>query len=48
MQRTGLEWAYRLVHEPRRLFMRYARYNPLFVTGFARQYGRHWRARHRR
>ena len=41
MQRFGLEWAYRLAHEPRRLFKRYARYNPLFVTGFARQYLRH-------
>ena len=41
MQATGLEWAYRLVHEPRRLWKRYARYNPRFVTGFARQYGRH-------
>ena len=44
MQRFGLEWAYRLAHEPRRLFKRYARYNPLFVTGFLRQYGRHRRA----
>jgi N-acetylglucosaminyldiphosphoundecaprenol N-acetyl-beta-D-mannosaminyltransferase len=38
MQRFGLEWAYRLAHEPRRLWKRYARYNPLFVLGFARQY----------
>jgi len=43
MQSTGLEWAYRLAHEPRRLWKRYARYNPRFVTGFARQYGRHRR-----
>jgi N-acetylglucosaminyldiphosphoundecaprenol N-acetyl-beta-D-mannosaminyltransferase len=41
MQRFGLEWAYRLAHEPRRLWKRYARYNPLFVTGFAGQYLRH-------
>jgi N-acetylglucosaminyldiphosphoundecaprenol N-acetyl-beta-D-mannosaminyltransferase len=41
MQRFGLEWLYRLVHEPRRLWKRYARYNPLFVTGFARQYARY-------
>jgi len=41
MQRTGLEWLYRLVREPRRLWRRYARYNPLFLTGFARQYLRH-------
>jgi N-acetylglucosaminyldiphosphoundecaprenol N-acetyl-beta-D-mannosaminyltransferase len=38
MQRIGLEWVYRLAHEPRRLWKRYARYNPLFVFGFARQY----------
>ena len=44
MQRFGLEWAYRLAHEPRRLFKRYARYNPRFVTGFLRQYLRHRRA----
>ena len=35
MQRNGLEWAYRLSREPRRLWRRYARYNPLFVAGFA-------------
>jgi len=44
LQGWGLEWAYRLAHEPRRLFWRYARYNPRFVTGFARQYARHKRA----
>lgn len=41
MQRNGLEWAYRLSREPRRLFRRYARYNPLFVAAFARQYAAH-------
>jgi len=41
MQRNGLEWTYRLSREPRRLWRRYARYNPLFVAGFARQYARH-------
>jgi N-acetylglucosaminyldiphosphoundecaprenol N-acetyl-beta-D-mannosaminyltransferase len=40
MQRSGLEWIYRLSREPRRLWRRYARYNPLFVAGFARQYVR--------
>jgi N-acetylglucosaminyldiphosphoundecaprenol N-acetyl-beta-D-mannosaminyltransferase len=40
MQRTGLEWAYRLSREPRRLWRRYARYNPMFVAAFARQYAR--------
>jgi len=43
MQRAGMEWAYRLAREPRRLWRRYLRYNPRFVTGFARQYARHLR-----
>ncbi|HVR06221.1 MAG TPA: WecB/TagA/CpsF family glycosyltransferase [Solirubrobacteraceae bacterium] len=38
LQRAGLEWAFRLVREPRRLWRRYARYNPRFVAGFAAQY----------
>lgn len=38
MQRLGLEWVFRLWQEPRRLWRRYARYNPRFVAGFARQY----------
>jgi N-acetylglucosaminyldiphosphoundecaprenol N-acetyl-beta-D-mannosaminyltransferase len=37
IQESGLEWAYRLVHEPRRLWRRYARYNPRFVAAFSRQ-----------
>jgi N-acetylglucosaminyldiphosphoundecaprenol N-acetyl-beta-D-mannosaminyltransferase len=41
MQRVGLEWCYRLVREPRRLWRRYARYNPRFVFAFARQYAGH-------
>ncbi len=41
MQRAGLEWLYRLAREPRRLWRRYARYNPLFIAAFARQYARH-------
>lgn len=40
MQRNGLEWAYRLSREPRRLWPRYVRYNPRFVAGFAAQYVR--------
>jgi N-acetylglucosaminyldiphosphoundecaprenol N-acetyl-beta-D-mannosaminyltransferase len=44
MQRAGLEWLYRLSREPRRLWRRYARYNPRFIAGFARQYARHARA----
>jgi N-acetylglucosaminyldiphosphoundecaprenol N-acetyl-beta-D-mannosaminyltransferase len=45
MQRNGLEWSYRLAREPRRLWRRYARYNPLFVAAFTRQYLAHRRAR---
>ena len=44
MQHSGLEWAYRLAHEPKRLWKRYAKYNPMFVAGFARQYGQHRRS----
>jgi len=40
MQRMGLEWLYRLAHEPRRLWRRYLRYNPRFISGFVRQYTR--------
>ena len=45
MQRTGLEWVFRLAHEPRRLWRRYLRYNPRFVAGFARQWARQRRSR---
>ena len=31
MQRSGLEWAFRLAAEPRRLWRRYLIYNPKFV-----------------
>jgi N-acetylglucosaminyldiphosphoundecaprenol N-acetyl-beta-D-mannosaminyltransferase len=37
MQGAGLEWAYRLAHEPRRLWRRYLRYNPRFLGAFALQ-----------
>jgi len=37
LQRLGLEWVYRLVHEPRRLWRRYLLGNPRFVRLFARQ-----------
>jgi N-acetylglucosaminyldiphosphoundecaprenol N-acetyl-beta-D-mannosaminyltransferase len=37
MQRLGLEWLYRLCQEPRRLWRRYARYNPRFVWAVAQQ-----------
>jgi len=31
LQRLGLEWGYRLVHEPRRLWRRYVYLNPLYL-----------------
>jgi N-acetylglucosaminyldiphosphoundecaprenol N-acetyl-beta-D-mannosaminyltransferase len=37
LQEAGLEWAYRLAHEPRRLWRRYVRYNPRFLAAFTRQ-----------
>lgn len=37
LQRLGLEWLFRLVQEPGRLWKRYARYNPLFVLRFGAQ-----------
>jgi N-acetylglucosaminyldiphosphoundecaprenol N-acetyl-beta-D-mannosaminyltransferase len=37
IQESGLEWAYRLAQEPRRLWRRYLRYNPKFVAAFAQQ-----------
>jgi N-acetylglucosaminyldiphosphoundecaprenol N-acetyl-beta-D-mannosaminyltransferase len=44
LQESGLEWAYRLAHEPRRLWRRYTRYNPRFVGAFARQLREHRRS----
>ncbi|WP_110885304.1 WecB/TagA/CpsF family glycosyltransferase [Deinococcus yavapaiensis] len=37
LQNLGLEWAFRLAMEPRRLWRRYAKHNPRFVALFARQ-----------
>ena len=37
MQRSGLEWLFRLLTNPRRLWRRYLIYNPKFVYQFARQ-----------
>lgn len=36
MQRAGLEWLYRLIKEPRRLWRRYLSNNPRFVVGILR------------
>ncbi|NLF39998.1 WecB/TagA/CpsF family glycosyltransferase [bacterium] len=46
MQDRGLEWLYRLVQEPRRLWFRYGYYNPMFVLRFSWQWLR-WRLRGR-
>jgi N-acetylglucosaminyldiphosphoundecaprenol N-acetyl-beta-D-mannosaminyltransferase len=44
LQDSGLEWAYRLAQEPRRLWRRYLRYNPRFVHAFTRQLIEHRRS----
>lgn len=38
IQSLGLEWLFRLVSEPRRLWKRYLKQNPRFVWNFAKQY----------
>ena len=45
MQKRGLEWAFRLLQEPGRLWKRYAKHNPRFVAGFAQQWAAERRAR---
>jgi N-acetylglucosaminyldiphosphoundecaprenol N-acetyl-beta-D-mannosaminyltransferase len=47
VQRLGLEWLYRLVHEPRRLWRRYLYRNPRFVVLFTAQLLKERRLRHR-
>ncbi len=37
MQSAGLEWAFRLLMEPPRLWKRYAKHNPRFVALFLMQ-----------
>jgi N-acetylglucosaminyldiphosphoundecaprenol N-acetyl-beta-D-mannosaminyltransferase len=37
MQAAGLEWAFRLMMDPRRLWKRYAKHNPRFVGLFLLQ-----------
>ena len=39
MQKIGLEWAYRLSRDPKRLWYRYLYYNPLFVWKVFRELG---------
>lgn len=48
MQNTGLEWLYRLIHEPRRLWRRYAFNNPAFLFLLGRRWVRTLRDRARR
>jgi len=40
MQRNGLEWLYRLLQEPRRLWRRYLLLNPVYLTMLAAQFFR--------
>lgn len=40
LQRFGMEWAYRLAMEPRRLFKRYFTYNSLFIYHLLRDHMR--------
>ena len=35
LQKIGMEWFYRLMMEPRRLFVRYFKYNPWYLWKFA-------------
>ncbi|MGB5916836.1 MAG: WecB/TagA/CpsF family glycosyltransferase, partial [Phormidesmis sp.] len=37
MMKMGLEWAFRLIKEPRRLWQRYVLTNPAFVVLFSLQ-----------
>lgn len=47
MQRRGLEWLFRLVHEPRRLWRRYLTTNSLFVAKLAAAWVRRiWTTQH--
>jgi N-acetylglucosaminyldiphosphoundecaprenol N-acetyl-beta-D-mannosaminyltransferase len=47
LQSIGMEWFFRLLCEPRRLFRRYATTNPIFVTLLAVQLAKHWLLRRR-
>jgi N-acetylglucosaminyldiphosphoundecaprenol N-acetyl-beta-D-mannosaminyltransferase len=46
LQRLGLEWAFRLAQEPRRLLRRYAVTNAEFVALTLRDLGQTRRRRH--
>ncbi len=47
VQQAGLEWAFRLVMEPRRLWRRYARIVPRFLVGTAKERFRLSHQKHR-
>jgi N-acetylglucosaminyldiphosphoundecaprenol N-acetyl-beta-D-mannosaminyltransferase len=47
MTRRGIEWAFRLVHEPRRLARRYLWDDPRFFWWMVRQRARRGRGRRR-
>jgi N-acetylglucosaminyldiphosphoundecaprenol N-acetyl-beta-D-mannosaminyltransferase len=40
MQKSGLEWVFRLASDPKRLWRRYFKHNPRFIWYF----GKHWLA----
>ncbi|MEM6782482.1 MAG: WecB/TagA/CpsF family glycosyltransferase [Bacteroidota bacterium] len=40
LQKMGLEWAYRLAKEPKRLWKRYAKCVPRFMAGYLQQFAR--------
>ena len=42
MQRSGLEWVFRLAMEPRRLWKRYFKHNPRYMALLAAQVGFGW------
>jgi N-acetylglucosaminyldiphosphoundecaprenol N-acetyl-beta-D-mannosaminyltransferase len=48
MSAAGLEWAYRLAHEPRRLWRRYLVRDPEFVGIVLHQWIAHWAGREER
>ncbi len=44
MQKTGLEWLYRVIQEPKRMWKRYAKTNPAFVWVVLREFFRKHKA----
>ena len=48
IQRIGMEWLFRLVHDPCRLWKRYMKHNPRFVYYAGKQIIQHFFLQHRR